>query len=67
MASQAHLDKMQLRQNYRNLWHNDLVHTIQADTPFDWGRSVFATFRLLPCSLVWALCILLAPQAGTLQ
>ncbi|THF99440.1 hypothetical protein TEA_018251 [Camellia sinensis var. sinensis] len=33
MASQEHLDKMQLRQNYRNLWHTDLMGTIQADTP----------------------------------
>ncbi|KAJ4837066.1 hypothetical protein Tsubulata_008429 [Turnera subulata] len=33
MASQEHLDKMQLRQNYRNLWHTDLMHTIQADFP----------------------------------
>ncbi|GMP96331.1 hypothetical protein CsSME_00045020 [Camellia sinensis var. sinensis] len=35
MASQEHLDKMQLRQNYRNLWHTDLMGTIQADTPLD--------------------------------
>ncbi|PON62918.1 PLAC8 family protein [Parasponia andersonii] len=33
MASQEHLEKMQLRQNYRNLWHTDLMSTIQADTP----------------------------------
>ncbi|PPD77429.1 hypothetical protein GOBAR_DD25642 [Gossypium barbadense] len=28
MASQQHLEKMQLRQNYRNLWHTDLITTI---------------------------------------
>lgn len=32
-ASQAHLDKMQQRQNYRNLWHTDLTRTIQNDPP----------------------------------
>lgn len=32
-SSQANLEKMQLRQNYRNLWHTDLMGTIQADTP----------------------------------
>ncbi|KAK8658093.1 hypothetical protein V6N13_036305 [Hibiscus sabdariffa] len=34
MASQEHLDKMQLRQNYRNLWHSDLMSTMQQDTPY---------------------------------
>ncbi|EYU23456.1 hypothetical protein ABFS83_01G070000 [Erythranthe nasuta] len=34
MASQQHLDKMQLRQNYRNVWHTDLTHTIQNDPPY---------------------------------
>ncbi|KAI5595148.1 hypothetical protein POPTR_003G130700v4 [Populus trichocarpa] len=34
MASQEHLDKMQLRQNYRNLWHTDLMGTIKADAPY---------------------------------
>ncbi|KAD4384673.1 hypothetical protein E3N88_24841 [Mikania micrantha] len=33
-ASQEYLDKMQLRQNYRNVWHTDLMRTISADTPF---------------------------------
>lgn len=33
MASQQYMDKMQLRQNYRNLWHTDLMGTIQADFP----------------------------------
>ncbi|XP_016487181.1 uncharacterized protein LOC107807335 [Nicotiana tabacum] len=34
MASQEYLNKMQVRQNYRNLWHTDLMRTIQADTPY---------------------------------
>ncbi|KAJ3682038.1 hypothetical protein LUZ60_014611 [Juncus effusus] len=34
MASQAYMDKMQVRQNYRNLWHTDLMRTVQADFPF---------------------------------
>ncbi|XP_076912774.1 uncharacterized protein LOC143571162 isoform X1 [Bidens hawaiensis] len=34
MASQEHLDKMQLRQSYRNVWHTDLMSTISADTPY---------------------------------
>lgn len=32
MASQEYLEKMQARQNFRNLWHTDLMGTIQADT-----------------------------------
>ncbi|PKA66278.1 DNA repair helicase XPB1 [Apostasia shenzhenica] len=31
MANQEYMDKMQLRQNYRNLWHADLTSTISAD------------------------------------
>ncbi|KAE8727303.1 Proteasome subunit alpha type 5-1 family protein [Hibiscus syriacus] len=34
MASQEYMDKMQLRQNYRNLWHTDLMGTIQQDAPY---------------------------------
>ncbi|KAG0457068.1 hypothetical protein HPP92_021897 [Vanilla planifolia] len=34
MASQASLEKMQLRQNYRNVWHTDLMSTIKADFPY---------------------------------
>ncbi|PIA49257.1 hypothetical protein AQUCO_01300246v1 [Aquilegia coerulea] len=36
MASrqQQSLEKMKVRQNYRNLWHTDLMSTIQADTPY---------------------------------
>jgi hypothetical protein len=32
-SSQANMDKMQLRQSYRNLWHTDLTNAIQADFP----------------------------------
>jgi hypothetical protein len=32
-SSQANMEKMQLRQNYRNLWHTDLTNAIQADFP----------------------------------
>ncbi|XP_073313876.1 uncharacterized protein [Primulina huaijiensis] len=34
MGSQQHLEKMQQRQNYRNLWHTDLMRTIQNDPPY---------------------------------
>ncbi|KAL3738172.1 hypothetical protein ACJRO7_019667 [Eucalyptus globulus] len=34
MASQERLESLQARQNYRNIWRTDLVHTIQEDTPF---------------------------------
>ncbi|KAL6981989.1 hypothetical protein U1Q18_023607 [Sarracenia purpurea var. burkii] len=34
MASQAHLDKMTVRQNYRNLWHTDLMGTMGADPAY---------------------------------
>ncbi|XP_028081838.1 uncharacterized protein LOC114283212 [Camellia sinensis] len=34
MASQAHLDKMTVRQNYRNLWHTDLMRSITADPAY---------------------------------
>ncbi|PKA60418.1 hypothetical protein AXF42_Ash008478 [Apostasia shenzhenica] len=34
MASQANLEKMQVRQSYRNLWHTDLMSSIKADCPF---------------------------------
>lgn len=33
MASQEHIEKMQLRQNFRNVWHSDLLNTIKVDTP----------------------------------
>ncbi|KAL8150426.1 hypothetical protein V2J09_020234 [Rumex salicifolius] len=34
MVKQEDVDKMQLRQNYHNLWHTNLLHTLQADTPY---------------------------------
>ncbi|KAL3499314.1 hypothetical protein ACH5RR_038407 [Cinchona calisaya] len=34
MALQQSMDKMQLRQNYRNIWHTDLMRTIQVDPPY---------------------------------
>ncbi|XP_074337865.1 uncharacterized protein LOC141675056 isoform X1 [Apium graveolens] len=33
-SSQAQLDKMQLRQSYRNVWHSDLISTMTADAPY---------------------------------
>lgn len=33
-SSQANLDKMQLRQSYRNVWHTDMTNAIQADFPY---------------------------------
>ncbi|KAL6549943.1 hypothetical protein OROMI_020431 [Orobanche minor] len=34
MGSEDHLKKMQQRQGYRNLWHTDLMRTIQQDPPY---------------------------------
>ncbi|WOG85818.1 hypothetical protein DCAR_0105011 [Daucus carota subsp. sativus] len=34
MSSQAQLEKMQIRQGYRNVWHTDLISTMTADAPF---------------------------------
>ncbi|XP_077248137.1 uncharacterized protein LOC143887827 [Tasmannia lanceolata] len=34
MGSQDHLNKMQLRQSYRNVWHTDLMSSIAADFPY---------------------------------
>ncbi|GAB4834442.1 hypothetical protein Ancab_032698 [Ancistrocladus abbreviatus] len=31
---QDNMEKMTSRQQYRNLWHTDLLHTLQADTPY---------------------------------
>lgn len=33
MGSQANMEKMQQRQNYRNVWHTDLMRTIQNNPP----------------------------------
>ncbi|MBA0593443.1 hypothetical protein Gorai_010386, partial [Gossypium raimondii] len=43
MASQEYLDKMKVRQEYRNLWHTDLMSTIQRDPPCN---SSFVSFFL---------------------
>ncbi|KAJ3680290.1 hypothetical protein LUZ60_016568 [Juncus effusus] len=34
MASQAYVEKMEVRQSYQNVWHTDLMSTIQADFPY---------------------------------
>ncbi|KAL2348025.1 hypothetical protein Fmac_002025 [Flemingia macrophylla] len=34
MGSQQQMETMEVRKNYRNLWHTDLLHTIQSDTPY---------------------------------
>ncbi|KAJ0090732.1 hypothetical protein Patl1_14483 [Pistacia atlantica] len=34
MASDAAMEKMQLRQSYQNMWHTDLLGSIKKDTPF---------------------------------
>lgn len=44
-GSQDKLDKMQLRQSYRNLWHSDLMSTVSADTPCNY-LSLYAFERL---------------------
>ena len=31
--TQAMLEKMELRQSYRNVWHTDMTNAIQADFP----------------------------------
>ncbi|CAM0942708.1 unnamed protein product [Alopecurus aequalis] len=33
-SSQAHMQKMELRQSYRNFWHTDLTNAIKADFPY---------------------------------
>ncbi|KAK1367527.1 Keratin-associated protein like [Heracleum sosnowskyi] len=45
MSSQAQMEKMQLRQSYRNVWHSDLISTMTADAPF----CCFATL-CAPCA-----------------
>lgn len=52
MASQDYMDKMQLRQNYRNLWHTDLMGTIQADTPCILALSLCIYICICLCSLL---------------
>ncbi|CAN6302508.1 unnamed protein product [Urochloa humidicola] len=33
-SSRANLEKMHLRQSYRNVWHTDMMSTMQADFPY---------------------------------
>nr|CAB3497233.1 unnamed protein product [Digitaria exilis]CAB3502183.1 unnamed protein product [Digitaria exilis] len=33
-SSQANIEKMHLRQSYRNVWHADMMSTIEADCPY---------------------------------
>ncbi|GAB2273882.1 hypothetical protein Dimus_008654 [Dionaea muscipula] len=44
-ANPQHLEKMKVRQGYRNFWHTDLLHTLQADTPY-----FCFTFWCPPCA-----------------
>jgi hypothetical protein len=39
-ASQAYLDKAQLRQSYRNVWHTDLTNAITADFTCEHSSSL---------------------------
>ena len=41
---------MQLRQNYRNFWHTDLMGTIQADTPCILSLSLSLSLLLSLCT-----------------
>ncbi|KAJ8632649.1 hypothetical protein MRB53_025985 [Persea americana] len=34
MASKEYMDKMELRQSYRNVWHSDLMNTMQEEPPY---------------------------------
>ncbi|XP_031495958.1 uncharacterized protein LOC116261370 [Nymphaea colorata] len=34
MASQEYVDKMEARKNFTNLWHTDLISTMQVDLPY---------------------------------
>jgi len=53
-ASQDKLDKMKLRQDYRNLWHSDLMGTVTADTPCK-SQSLLFLFLCLLTSLFFLL------------
>jgi hypothetical protein len=47
-SSQANMDKMQLRQSYRNLWHTDLTNAIQADFPCEYNRRYLRPLSSIP-------------------
>jgi hypothetical protein len=42
------MEKMELRKNFRNVWHTDLTHSIQNDTPCNFSLSLFEI-----CGLDW--------------
>ncbi|KAG2543890.1 hypothetical protein PVAP13_9NG775200 [Panicum virgatum] len=52
-SSQANLEKMHLRQSYRNLWHTDIMGTMRADFPYCclalWCAHLACGTRLGPC------------------
>ncbi|KAF3516090.1 hypothetical protein DY000_02061069 [Brassica cretica] len=50
--SQEKLEKMQLRQSYRNVWQSDLMSTVTADTPCDYLIYIVASrvSVVTPCS-----------------
>ncbi|KAF5932816.1 hypothetical protein HYC85_028987 [Camellia sinensis] len=48
MASQEHLDKMQLRQNYYNLWHIDLSFTHLSLSPPISSTTFTTTVNVIP-------------------
>ncbi|GFY92515.1 PLAC8 family protein [Actinidia rufa] len=52
MASQAHLDKMTVRQNYRNLWHTNLMSTMGNDPGYCCLAALWYTCcgGYMPCS-----------------
>ncbi|KAM1268425.1 hypothetical protein PS1_000703 [Malus domestica] len=43
MAMQKQVDKMQLRKDYRNLWHTDWMGTVTADCPYISRRDLDPT------------------------
>ena len=51
------VEKMQVRQGYRNLWHTDLISTIRADTPCMNTICSHVKFLFLSnyCCSVWLL------------
>lgn len=49
-GSQDKLAKMKLRQDYRNLWHSDLMGTVTADTPCK-SHSLFDISNFIVCSI----------------
>jgi hypothetical protein len=42
--SDAMIEKMQLRQSYRNVWHTDLTNAIVADVPCAYSTSCDSFF-----------------------